>query len=54
MPWSTGSAAAVARLRRLWRLHGGRRKLAEAGFRDVELRQVAGDFLGNYFTATVG
>jgi SAM-dependent methyltransferase len=37
-----------------WGEQLARRKLAEAGFRDVEVRQVPGDILGNYFIATVG
>ena len=37
-----------------WGEQLARRKLAEAGFRDIEVRQVPGDILGNYFIATVG
>jgi SAM-dependent methyltransferase len=37
-----------------WGEQLARRKLAEAGFRKVEVRQVPGDILFNYFIATTG
>jgi Zn-dependent membrane protease YugP len=38
----------------MWGEQVARQKLAEAGFTNVEVKRVPGDFLNNYYIATKG